>query len=70
MTGTEIFNAAFFHGREPRSEPYRIGVLQALLVRVDGLQHKPCPYAAGTAEADAYHAGIAEGRALSPVGGR
>ncbi|GEM_PF-6156749 len=44
------------------------GVLACLRVRVDGLAYAGCPYAEGTSEADAYFAGIQEGREISPIG--
>lgn len=51
-----------------RSDPYRQGVLACLRVRVDGLAYSGCPYAEGTPEADAYFAGVREGREISPMG--
>lgn len=62
------FDAAFHEGRETRSEAYRAGVLHCLQTRLDGQPHVPCFYAPGSAERDAYYAGVDEGRALSPVG--
>jgi hypothetical protein len=67
LTAQAVFDLAFKPGREPRSDAYRQGVLHCLQVRVDGLAFAPCPYALGSSDSDAYHAGIAEGRALSPV---
>lgn len=64
-----VFDKAFQPGREPRSDAYKRGVMDCLRVRIDGVERgQKCPYAPGTAEADAYHAGVAEGRELSPVG--
>jgi hypothetical protein len=64
----QVFDHAFKPGREPRSEAYRAGVLACLRTRVDGAPICACPYPAGSAERDAYYAGVEEGRALSPVG--
>lgn len=67
-TAQQVFDNAFRPGREPRSEAYKQGVMACLRVRLDGMQYSPCPYKAGTAESDAYFAGIDEGRELSPMG--
>jgi len=68
LTAQAVFDKAFQLGREPRSEAYKQGVMHCLRVRIDGMERgKKCPYAPGTAEADAYYAGISEGRELSPV---
>ena len=69
QTAQAIFDHAFGPSRDRRSEAYKQGVLSALRVRVDGAEFVPCPYTAGSAEFDAYFAGICEGRALSPVDG-
>lgn len=68
LTAQAVFDNAFRPGRAPRSEAYKQGVLACLQVRIDGLKHANCPYAQGTAESDAYFAGVEEGRELSPVG--
>lgn len=68
-TARQVFDAAFHAGREPRSEAYKAGVLHCLRVRLEGAAHCPCLYPAGSAERDAYYAGVEEGRALAPVGG-
>lgn len=65
----EVFDRAFFYCRPARSDAYKAGVLHCLRVRLDGAPHTPCPYPQGSEKFDAYHAGIAEGQALSPVGG-
>lgn len=67
-TAQQVFDKAFKPGRAPRSEAYKQGVMVCLRVRLDGVQHTACPYNEGTAESDAYFAGINEGRELSPVG--
>lgn len=58
-----LFNEAFAPGRAPRSAEYKAGVLVLLDQRV-GRGRLVCPYPAGTAQADAFHAGADEGRAL------
>jgi hypothetical protein len=47
----------------PRSEPYVEGFRNGLRLQLDA-HFLPMPYRAGTAEADAYLAGKAEGRAF------
>lgn len=58
-----LFSAAFDTPRDPRSAPYKAGVRAALTFRIDGTGF-PLPYQPGTAEDDAYYAGIAEGHAI------
>lgn len=67
-TAQQVFDKAFEPGRSPRSDAYKQGVMACLRVRLDGVQHVACPYQEGTAESDAYFAGISEGRELAPVG--
>lgn len=67
LTAQAVFDRAFEPGREPRSDAYKQGVLACLRVRIDGGELVKNPYPAGTAESDAYYAGVAEGRALSPI---
>lgn len=50
--------------RDPRSEPYKRGALHALQNLILDSHTRACPYAAGTAEFDAYFAGSREGAAL------
>lgn len=64
----QVFEKAFEpgRGREGKSEAFRAGVLQCLLARLEG--HKlNCPYQTGSVEYDAFYAGVAEGRELSPI---
>ena len=68
LTAQVVFDKAFEPGREPRSDAYKQGVLACLRVRIDGMELVKCPFPAGTAEADAYYAGVNEGRALAPIG--
>lgn len=62
-----IFDIAFGKTRDARSDEYKLGVLNCLKVRLDGAKNITCPYPAGSAQADAYYAGVDEGRALAPV---
>ncbi len=65
MDAMEIFSEAFHALRMPRSQAYREGVMAALRYRTGETdQMACCPYAVGTAEADAWFAGIDEGHAL------
>ena len=69
LTAQTVFDRAFQPGREPRCQAYKQGVMHCLKARIDGVGYRDkCPYGAGTAEAEAWHAGIAEGRELAPVG--
>lgn len=68
LTAQAIFDEAFKPGRAPRSDAYKQGVMACLRVRVDGLAYEACPYPEGSAQADAYFAGVEEGRQLAPVG--
>ncbi len=61
FSAADLFAAIFHPHREPRSEAYRAGCLAALRYRLGEVEHIECPYPAGTAEADAFHAGTAEG---------
>lgn len=67
-TAQAVYDKAFEPGREARSDAYKLGVLTCLRVRIDGMELVKNPYPAGTAESDAYYAGVAEGRALAPIG--
>ena len=57
-----VFDRAFHPFRDPRSEAYRAGVMSALRYRLESACIA-CPYAAGSAEFDAFHAGLDEGHA-------
>ena len=59
----EIVRLAFGAPRMPRSEAYQAGVRDQLRARALGRQML-CPYPQGTAEADAWFAGMDEGNAL------
>ena len=72
-TAQVIFDQAFQKPRSPRSDAYKLGVLECLRARVDGATNVQCPYQDGSAESDAYFAGVKEGcelsRGCSPIAG-
>lgn len=55
-----IFDDAFDVPRDPRSDEYKAGVLAALNYRIDGVAI-PRLFKPGTAQDDAYYAGISAG---------
>lgn len=59
----EIFDLAFFDGRTLRSEAYRAGVMDRLRFGLEG-RSLQVPYEPGTAEFDAFFAGVSEGADL------
>lgn len=59
----QLFQTAFYNGRTPRSTEYQTGTRAALAFRLERKDIEP-PYQPGTAAADAFFAGIAEGHAL------
>ena len=68
LSAQAVFDKAFSPGREPRSDAYKQGVMHALRVRIDGVDHgKYSPHVPGSSEADASPAAIAAGPAISPV---
>lgn len=56
-----LTRAAFNIPREPRSEAYQHGARELLKQRATGVT-LVCPFASGTASADAFYAGADEGR--------
>lgn len=63
----KLFRAAFDEGkcRTPRSEPYKQGVLDVLRFRSgEDVTMQGCPYGLGTAQADAWFSGNAEGHSV------
>jgi hypothetical protein len=60
----ELYSAAFYPGRTPRSDPYKKGVMAALKCDMAMIDLR-MPFAIGTAEADAWLAGVQEGLAIS-----
>lgn len=65
LTAKAVLAEAFPPGRAPRSEAYKQGAFDCLRVRIDGEQEIESPFIDGTAESDAYLAGVEEGEALS-----
>jgi len=63
-TASELFAKAFEGPRDKRSEEYKLGVLEALRFRLGEISGMRCPYAPGTAQADAYFAGTDEGHRI------
>lgn len=63
LSADQLFTAAFAVPRDPRSPAYKAGVRAALQFRIEG-RRIPKMYEPGTAEDDAYYAGIAEGHAI------
>lgn len=59
-----LLEAAFPTGRTPRSDEYRAGVLRALLFSLARIPVL-CPYDTATAQADAFFAGLEEGKGLA-----
>ncbi|NHZ80501.1 hypothetical protein F2P44_14645 [Massilia sp. CCM 8695] len=69
----QLFQTAFYNGRTPRSQEYKAGARMALEHRIEQKDFD-MPYQAGTAAADAYFAGIEEGKtiwraAVAKIGG-
>lgn len=60
MSVDDVMALAFNRPRDARSDAYKAGVRGALTFRMEH-RHVDCPYALGTAEADAYFAGCDEG---------
>lgn len=50
--------------RPPRSEPYRSGCRALLQHKLSGDDLQPCPHAGGSAECDAWYAGVSEGHSI------
>lgn len=59
----QLMQSAFYNGRTPRSGEYKAGTRAVLENRIEQKDIVP-PYQAGTTEADAYFAGIEEGKAI------
>lgn len=57
--------SAFSTARTPRSDAYKAGHYAALVKFLGDGPLRRCPYANGTAEADAWYAGYDEGRATA-----
>ena len=63
ITVDQLFSAAFSASRDPRSGEYMDGTRAALAYRLEGARIGQ-PYQVGTAAADAFASGIAEGHAI------
>lgn len=63
VTVDHLMQAAFYNGRTPRSGEYKAGTRALLENRIEQRDIVP-PYQAGTTEADAYFAGIEEGKSI------
>ena len=66
LTVDSLMKAAFFNGRAPRSSAYKAGTRMALEHRIERKDIE-VPYTPGTADADAYFAGIEEGKLIYRV---
>ncbi|QEW05628.1 hypothetical protein [Nitrincola iocasae] len=60
-TPLQIFNERFDRPHEPRSKPYKEGVLYILCLKAGEIERQACWYPIGSAEADAFFAGMDEG---------
>lgn len=59
-----IFDAAFNQPRQPRSEEYKEGARYVLALKTGECASTPCPYPAGSVQADAFFHGAREGHDL------
>ena len=69
----QLYQTAFYNGRTPRSQEYQAGTRAALEHRIERKDFD-MPYQVGTAAADAFFAGIEEGKtiwraAVAKIGG-
>lgn len=64
LNAYSIYRRAFDAQRSPRSEAYKLGVLAALQYRCGTARSVCCQYEPGSAELDAWSAGVGEGHAL------
>lgn len=62
-TADDLFNEAFDHPRDKRSQAYKAGVVHGLRGALGEANNPTLPYRLGTAEADAYFSGYDEGTA-------
>jgi hypothetical protein len=60
MTSEQIVEE-ILKGGDRRSEPYRFGMIAVMNFKRERKPMPPVPYAVGTAEADAYFAGVDRG---------
>lgn len=61
----ELFKYAFSGQRDKRSDEYKAGVLATLRFRLKEAQIIPVPYKPGTAQSDAFFAGVCEGHQIA-----
>lgn len=61
----ELFKYAFRGQRDKRSDEYKAGVLASLKFRLKESQRIPVPYESGTAQSDAFFAGVSEGHQIA-----
>ena len=59
----QLMTGAFHAARDPRSPEYQAGARAALVFRATAASTR-CPYLPGTAQADAFYAGIDEGHLI------
>ena len=59
----QLYQTAFYNGRTPRSQEYKAGARMALEHRIERKDFD-MPYQVGTAAADAFFAGIEEGKTI------
>jgi hypothetical protein len=64
MTAQQIFDERFGRPHDPRSKPYKAGVLYILRRKAGEIERQVCPHATGSSEADAWYAGVDEGLLL------
>ena len=66
----DLMAKAFAPGREPRSGSYKAGVRALLQSQVVGGQAVANPFPRGSAEADAFWAGVEEGKVIWELANR
>lgn len=59
----QLYQTAFYNSRTPRSQEYKAGARMALEHRIERKDIE-VPYQVGTAAADAFFAGIEEGKTI------
>lgn len=58
-----LMSTTFCPGRDPRSDEYKAGARAVLMFLLEGAP-MPRPFEMGTAQADAFYAGVDEGRGV------
>jgi hypothetical protein len=59
----DLYSKAFSVARDPRSQQYKAGLMAVLMYKAEG-EPMDCPYPKGTALADAWLSGTAEGHVI------